>query len=338
MKILRTAILGCGGFANKHARNLSRLPEQFHLVAFCDAVAERAQTYAHTYTDGKAAIYTDHHLLFDEMGLDLVVICLPPFAHSDEVHCAAAQGIHFHIEKPIALTSAHAWSMVTAAETAGVKSQVGFMFRFGAAITKLRQMIETGEAGPVGLMSCRYFCNALHADWWRRRDMSGGQLVEQVIHMVDLMRFLMGDAATIYSLQRNLFHQHIEDYTVEDTSGTVIGFRNGGVGVIYASNGAIPGKWINDYHVVTQKVTAEFADANHARLTYTGGAELRTEVVESEQDMYLLEMLDLYDAIVHDRPTRTPIREGAHSLELALAATQSAQAGQVIALQVPLTV
>jgi predicted dehydrogenase len=338
MTILRTAILGCGGFAHKHARNLAHLPEQFHLVAFSDRNKDRAQTYADAYTEGKAAIYTDHRSLFHEMDLDLVIICLPPYGHTDEVHLAAAQGIHFHIEKPIALTAGHAWSMVAAAEAAGVKSQVGFMFRFGAGITKLRQLVETGEAGQVGLMSCRYFCNALHADWWRRRDRSGGQLVEQVIHMVDLMRFLMGDAATIYSLQRNIFHQHIEDYTVEDTSGTVIGFRNGGIGVIYASNGAIPGKWINDYHVVAQKVTAEFTDANHARLTYTAGPELRTEQVESDQDMYLLEILDLYNAIVYDRPTRIPIREGALSLELALAATQSAEAGQVISLQTPLIV
>ena len=133
-----------------------------------------------------------------------------------------------------------------ALEAAGIVTQVGFMYRFGAAIQYLRRLIASGEAGPVGLMTARYFCNSLHADWWRQRDKSGGQLVEQVIHMVDLMRYLLGDAATVYSLQQNVFHTEVPDYTVEDVSGTVFGFANGGIGVLYATNGAIPGKWINE--------------------------------------------------------------------------------------------
>ena len=162
--------------------------------------------------------------------------------------------------------------MVEAAEQAGIVTQVGFMFRFGAAVARLKQLIDSGEAGPVGLMTARYFCNSLHADWWRERDKSGGQLVEQVIHMVDLMRYLMGDASTVYSLQQNLFHQETPNYTVEDISGTVFGFRNGGIGTISATNGAIPGLWTNDYRVVTQNVTAEFDDANHATLVFRPAA------------------------------------------------------------------
>ena len=160
-------------------------------------------------------------------------------------------GVHVLIEKPIALSAEHAWRMVAAAERAGIVTQVGFMYRFGAAISRLKQMIASGEAGQAGLMSARYFCNHLHAEWWRERDKSGGQLVEQVIHMVDLMRYLMGEADTVYSVQRNLYHGQVPGYSVEDVSGTVFSFRSGGIGVIYASNNAIPGKWINDYKVVT---------------------------------------------------------------------------------------
>jgi predicted dehydrogenase len=207
------------------------------------------------------------------------------------------------------------------------------MNRFGGAVERLRAMIDSGETGPVGMMSARYFCNALHADWWRRRDKSGGQLVEQVIHMVDLMRYLMGDAMSVYSLQRNLFHQHVPDYTIEDVSGTVVGFDGGGIGVIYASNGAIPNQWLSDYHIVAQNVTATFADCNHARFVFTADREnVRSEDFETDTDFYLQELLDLYQAIVDDGSTRTPIREGALSLDLALAATRSAESGAVITL------
>lgn len=329
---LKTAILGCGGFAHRHVTNLVGQADRFALVAFCDRHPARAQAFADRYTAGRAAIFTDHHDLFDRAELDLCVICLPPYGHSDEVELAAARGVHVLIEKPIALTAEHAWRMVEAAEAAGIKTQVGFMFRFGAAVERLKELIASGEVGPVGLMAARYFCNALHAPWWRDRSKSGGQLVEQVIHMLDLMRYVMGEPVSVYSLQSNVFHRHMPDYTVEDVSGTVIGFAGGGVGVVYATNGALPGKWINDYRTVAQKATVDFSDANHASFTYTAGPELRTETVASDESCHLRELLDLYAAIVEDRAPRTPIREGALSLELALAARQSAEQGAVVTL------
>ena len=333
MTTLKTGLIGCGNFANKHLANLVSMPEKFEISAFCDIVIENAEQYAQKYSGGKAGVYSDYHQMFDQTPLDLVLICLPPFGHSDEVDAAAEHGVNILIEKPIALTSEHAWKMVKAVEKAGIKSQVGFMFRFGAAIEKLKSMILDGSAGPVGLMSARYFCNALHAPWWRMREKSGGQITEQVIHMVDLMRYLMGDPLTVFSIQNNLFHKSVENYTIEDTSGTVMEFKDGGVGVIFASNNAIPRKWINDYHIVTQKLTAEFVDANNATFTHTTGQEVRTEIISSNENYYLREVLDLYHAITQNTTTRTPIVEGALSLDLALAITQSAMTKKPVHLE-----
>jgi predicted dehydrogenase len=220
--------------------------------------------------------------------------------------------------------------MVGAVQKAGVKSQVGFMYRFGYAIEKLKGLITDGTAGSVGLMSARYFCNSLHAPWWRMRDKSGGQITEQVIHMIDLMRYLMGDPETVFSLQNNLFHKNVENYTIEDTSGTVMQFSNGGIGVIFASNNAIPGKWINDYHIVANKLVAEFKDANNATFTYTGEVPPRQEIVASTDNFFVRELLDLYQAITENGQTRTPMEEGARSLDLALAITQSTMTKQPV--------
>lgn len=335
MKPLRAAILGCGSFAHKHASVLKSLPEQYELVAFCDRHPERVGAYAKRYGHASTGVFTDHNQLLAQAGLDVLVITLPPYGHTDEVEQAARRGIHIFIEKPIALTSETAWDMVRAVESAGVQSQVGLMLRFGAAVDALKRKIASGEAGPVGLMSARYFCNSLHSPWWRIRAKSGGQLVEQVIHMIDLMRYLMGDAELVFSLQDNVFHQDVADYTVEDVSGTVMKFPGGGIGVIYATNGAIPGKWINDYRVVARNLTAEFQDANQATFTYTQGGEPRSETVSSEQDMYRLQMIDLHEAIRTGGQTRTPMREGALTLDLALAATESAQSGSVVQLARP---
>jgi predicted dehydrogenase len=332
MKPLRTAILGCGGFANRHANNLIALPEEIELTAFCDIHEGNAREFSEKYSQGRGAIFTDHRKMFEKANLDLVVICLPPFGHTDEVELAAQHGIHMLIEKPIALSSEHAWRMVEVAEKAGIKTQVGFMFRFGAAIEHLKQLISSGEIGPVGLMSARYFCNSLHASWWRDRSKSGGQLVEQIIHMVDLMRYLMGDAVSVYSRQENLFHNDIEDYTVEDVSATVYGFQSRAVGVIYATNGAIPGKWINDYRLVSQKLTAEFTNANNALFHFTAETPVRTETISCDKNVHLAELQDLLTAIHSDGQTRTPMREGAKSLDMALAATRSAETHQEVSL------
>jgi predicted dehydrogenase len=335
MKPLRTAILGCGSFAHRHAQNLVTLPEEIELAAFCDHHERNAREFSKTYTEGRGSSFTEPRRMFEKASLDLLVICLPPFAHFDEVELAAQYGVHIFIEKPIALSSELAWKMVDAAEQAGIKTQVGFMFRFGAAIEWLKELIISGEIGRTGLMSARYFCNSLHADWWRDRSKSGGQLVEQVIHMVDLMRYLMGDPVSVYSRQENVFHRDVADYTVEDVSATVFGFQGGAMGVIYATNGAIPGKWINDYRLVSRKLTAEFTNANHAVFNFTAETPVRTETINSEKNIHLAEMKDLLTAIRTDGQTRTPLREGAKSLEMALAATQSAATHREISLVEP---
>lgn len=328
---LRIGFLGCGNFAQRHAQNLQKLADEVVMAAFCDRNIEKAAAFAQRFGNGETAVFTDHREMYAQGSIDAVVIVLPPFAHSDEVQGAAGRGIHVFIEKPIALRSEDAWRMVEAAERAAITTQVGFMFRFGEAVEKMKSLIDAGTTGPVGLMSARYFCNSLHAPWWRDRMKSGGQLVEQVIHMVDLMRYLMGDPVSVYSRQENMFHRDLPDYTVEDVSATVYGFQSGGIGVIYATNGAIPNRWLNDYRVVSQHITADFSNANNANLTFTAEPDRLPLIIASDRDVYLAEMQDFLQAIRQGGQTRTPIREGAKSLDMALAAAKSARdRGEVV--------
>ncbi|MDT8305182.1 MAG: Gfo/Idh/MocA family oxidoreductase, partial [Anaerolineae bacterium] len=292
MKKLRAAILGCGDFAHRHAEIISRFPDEIEVVAFADRNLYKAQAFAARYGAGARA-FSSHNDLLDAVDLDLLVVVLPPYGHSDEVALAAERGIHLLVEKPIALTSAAAWEMVAAAEAAGVKTQVGFMYRFGAAVEALRARLDDGSAGPVGLISARYFCNSLHAGWWRDRSKSGGQLVEQVIHLFDLLRYLGGDVESVFSRQENLFHRDVPGYTVEDVSATVVSFASGALGVVYATNNAIPGKWINDYRLVAQNLTADFADANHATFALTAGEAVEMVTVASERDFRQRQLEDL---------------------------------------------
>jgi predicted dehydrogenase len=331
MRHFRAGLIGCGGIANHHARILAGL-ENVELVAFCDIEAERARQFAEKYSEGSAATFTAYAEMFDRSPMDVVFICLPPFAHRDEVEQAAARGIHILIEKPIALDLATADRMVAATNSAGVKTQVGFMSRFGAAVERVKGMLESGTAGPPGLLVGKYYCNSLHAPWWREKEKSGGQIVEQIIHTYDVARYLLGEPVSVFAQTANRFHQDVPDYTSEDVSATVIRFASGAVATVAGTNGAIPGRWQSSYELVTGNLTVTFADPNHATLVRTDVTPLKEETIESSRNMSLEQTRDLLDAIEQDRPTRTPMIEGRNTLALVLAATRSGETGEIVKL------
>ena len=324
MMPLRVGLIGCGSMNSVHARTLAGMPEKARLVGFFDRHADRAAQLAAKYGGKDAAIETDHHALFAKAHLDAVVISLPPSAHTDEVDIAAGLGAHIFIEKPIAISREKAWHMTEACERAGIVTQVGFQLRFSPVVERLKALIDSGEAGPAGLITARYFCNSLHAHWWRVKDQSGGQVYEQATHLLDLMRHFAGEAESIFSIQRNLFHQEVPDYTVEDVSGTLLNFRSGAIGVLAASNNAIPGKWEWDLRLVTRNLTAYLPDPNHAEIVFTTGAEPRREEIASDRNLYAAEMDDFLTAVANHTQARIPMREGALTLELGAAAARSA--------------
>jgi predicted dehydrogenase len=326
----RIGFIGCGGIANAHARALASLKGRVEMIAFCDIDEERARWFSQTYAEGKAKVFTDYRKMYEEVKLDIVYICLPPFAHKDEVDIAAEKGIHIFIEKPIALDMETANRMVKAVEKGKVKSQVGFMFRFGDAVEEVKEMLKS--YGPVGLMMGRYMCNSLHSPWWRDKTKSGGQIVEQIIHIFDLIRYFMGEPETVFARWNNIFHKDVPDYTVEDVSGTVITFKDGGIATVSATNGAIPGKWIAQLDLIAKGITANFIDANHAIIYQTLKPWEKKVEVASSKDVYLAETLDLLDAIENDRETRVPMIEGAKSLQLVLSAAASAEKGEIVKL------
>jgi predicted dehydrogenase len=326
-ELFRVGIIGCGSFARKsHAQCLASL-DSVQLVGFCDSQIENAVSFSEQFTAGVAPVYASAEEMFAELDLDVVYICMPPFAHSNEVELACRNGVHFLIEKPIALNLELARAMVEQVQQSGVKSQVGFMWRHGDAVRQVRE-----QAADRGFLSAQYYCNSLHRWWWRDRAKSGGQLVEQVIHVLDLARFLLGEPVSVYSAQNNLFHRDIEDYTVEDASATVIRFDSGSLAVVAASNGAIANRWDCAVRVCLPGLTADLTDANNGVLHHTAAAWPATTTIASQKDLYLAETLDLLSAIRENRNTAVPIEEGYQSLRLALAATLAAETGMPVDL------
>lgn len=324
MSRLRVGLLGCGGIAARHAGAMAALGAELELVACCGRDESRTQAFAAEH-GGQAFVDVDR--MIGEAGLDLLVATLPPYAHSGEIERAAAAGLHLLVEKPIALDLETAGSVVDAAERAGVVAANGFMYRFGDAIARWQQ----SDAGSVGLFAGSYHCNALHAPWWREAAKSGGQMLEQVIHLIDLVRLFMGEPDTVYARRANLFHRATPGYDIEDVSAIIFGWNDGRIATLNASNIAVPGRWLKDWSAFAERMTGRFTGWNDAVLTRTGDG-IEEEVIAGTTDPFVAQLADVAAAIRDGRPPRVPLREGAATLRLALAARRSAELGRELNL------
>jgi predicted dehydrogenase len=313
---LRVALLGCGGIAARHAGAVTALGETMELVGGCGR--DQARTDAFVAQHGGAA-FVDLDAMIDAVAPDLLIATLPPYVRGGEIEHAAARGVHLLVEKPIALDMPAAERMVAAVEASGVVGAIGFMYRFGDAVRRWR----ASDTGSVGLYAGAYHCNALHAPWWRELAKSGGQIIEQGIHQIDLIRHLMGEPDTVYARRANLFHHKVPGYDVEDVSAIMFGWRDGRVATLNASNIATPGLWHKEWAVYAAHMTGRFTGWNDAVLTPTT-AGVAPVTVAGVTDPFVAQLADVATAIRDRRAPSITLRDGAASLRLALAARQSA--------------
>jgi predicted dehydrogenase len=323
---LRVGLLGCGGIGARHAAAVKALAPRMTLVACCGREAGKTEAFAAPLG---AVPYTDVARMLGEERLDVLIVALPPHAHAGQVEAAAAAGVNLLVEKPIALDLGRAEAMVEACR--GVVAACGFMYRHGGAVRRWDGLAAAGETGTMAHFSGSFHCNALHAPWWRSRDKAGGQMVEQLIHIADLARHTLGQPETIYARAANLFHREVPGYDGEDVSAMLLGYADGRIGVLHASNAAVPGRWMKQWQVVAERMTGLFADFNTAELVHTAG-EVRFEQVRTDVDPFVAQLADLADAIGAGRAPLVPLADGAASLRLVLAARRSADEGREVAV------
>jgi predicted dehydrogenase len=328
MDRLRVGLLGAGGIGGRHATAAAQLQEEMEFVACCGREEGKTEEFAARFN---AAPFTDFERMLGEAKLDLLIVALPPFAHAGQVERAVRAGVHLLVEKPIALDMERANGMVAAADAAGVVAACGFMYRFGAATMRWDELAAGGETGLAGHFSGQFHSNSLHSPWWRERAKAGGQVVEQLIHIVDLARHTLGMPQTVYARAANLFHRDVPRYDTEDVSAIILGYDDGRIGVLHASNAAVPGRWFKQWQIVAGKMTGLFADFNAAELVRTS-SEVSSEHIKSGKDVFVAQLEDVAAAIRQRRPPMVPLSDGAASLRVVLAARQSADERREVGL------
>ena len=318
---VKIGFVGTGGIANHHMRTLSEIPTAA-MVAFCDVVEEKAATAATTY-GGKA--YTCYEEMYDSEALDAVYICLPPFAHDRQELAAIERDLPIFVEKPVATTMAKAREIESALAAKNLISGVGYHWRYMDTTEKAIALI--GDQ-PVGFALGAWMGGMPGVSWWRVMAESGGQMVEQTTHIFDLARYLLGDVAEVHAMGRTGLMEDVENYDVHDASVTNLRFKSGAVASITSACMLSAG-----HHVGLELFLKDQAlriVGQHLTIATPDG----TEVVElgnnptRAEDQTFLQAVQSGDASA----IRCDYAEAVKSLELTIAATQSAQEGRLIAL------
>ncbi|MFN4033832.1 MAG: Gfo/Idh/MocA family protein [Fimbriimonadales bacterium] len=319
---IRIGFVGTGGIAQAHFDALSQL-EEAQPIAFCDIDAERAQRAAQRF-GGRA--YTDWRTMLDEEQLDALYICVPPYAHEGAEEAAAERGIHLFIEKPVARTLEQAKRIEAAIQKAGILSMVGYHFRYYGATERAKERLQ---GLPVLMVKGTWEGGMPGVPWWRKHELSGGQLVEQTTHIFDLARYLVGEIVEVFAYSvnnRELLHYPDGDVHVSDV--VCLQFANGAVGVITDTNGLhVPGE-------VGLKVYTphRVIEVSWGRMVESEAN--RKEEYHSRDNPYLRESQAFLEAIrTGDRSLiRADYHEGVRTLAATLAADESSRLGRVVAL------
>lgn len=321
MKTMQVGILGTGGMGKTHVNSLKQI-DGVEVSTVCDLNREIAENFCEELELAECAVYSDFDEMLEKETLDALYVCIPPFAHEGQVIKAAKKGIHLFLEKPIALDSVVAESMVEAIEKAGVVSQVGYQMRFRQSVQKLAAMISDGSAGRPTLFQGRFWCrmDGIGPAWWSNKEKSGGQILEQIVHIYDLALYLFGEPESATGLLKNIIHDNDPAYTIEDTSVGMISFKNGACASITGSNCTMPVHFIGDYQIVFENVTLEYKSTgqnwitpDQATLLHVNG---ESETFVEDANVYVLEDADFIQAIREKRVALAPAREGLNDIRV----------------------
>ncbi len=181
----RIGFVGAGGVASRHAQTITQFP-QARLVAVTDVDLARSRRFADEY--GGCAVPSLADLL--DVGLDAGYVCVPPFAHSAVEETVVSAGVALFVEKPLGVDCAVAERVARAVAAAGVVTATGHHWRYSAAVQEARQLLA---GRPRRLAVGSWLDRVPPVQWWSQRARSGGQILEQAVHVLDLARLLVGE-------------------------------------------------------------------------------------------------------------------------------------------------
>ncbi len=339
---IRFGIVGCGHASRNHARALLKLSGA-ELAAACDTDSGALENFTRLY--GIRGYLHYEEMLEKEKNLDVVIICTPSEMHPAMGIMAAGRGKHVLMEKPMALSLESADRLINACEKEGVYLSVVLQNRFKPAMQILKLAIGGGKFGQLshGVATVRWNRNDDYYSrrpWRRSKDKGGGVLMNQAIHSVDALQWIMGEVDNVVALTTTRYRS----IDAEDVGLAMLRFKSGALGLIEAASTVYPRNLEETIAVFGERGTVVISDEKGSKIKAWDFCDF----IDKDQAMYICAGTDEHNdaghlAVLQDminamqKGSRPAVdgHEGRKSLELVLGIYQSSETGQPIPMPLP---
>jgi len=340
------ALIGCGRIATNHIK--AAVNNQLNICAVCDVKPEAMEALLAKHGlehDTSIKRYTDYQRMLVENDFQLIAIATESGLHAQIALDCIEAGVNVIIEKPMAMSMADAEEIIRRSEERNVKVCACHQNRFNTAVQETRKALEQGRFGKLSHGS-------IHVCWNRNRDyytqapwrgtwaQDGGCLMNQCIHGIDLLRWMMGDEVEeVYGVARQRFHGYLE---CEDVGMAVVKFNNGAIGTIEGTTNVYPKNLEETLYLFGQTGTVklggtstnhidvwDFADERVVDAKNKGLQEVTSNVYGNGHTALYADMIN---AVQHDHRPYVDAVAGRNALEMVLAVYQSAFIGKPVKL------
>lgn len=345
---MKYALIGCGRISNNHV--VSAINNGLEIVAFCDIVKENAEDkiIKHDLREQNIRIYENYKEMLEKEKPELVAIATESGKHAQIALDCIDAGCNLIIEKPIALSIADAEAIIKKGKEKGVKVCACHQNRFNKSIVEIRKALERNRFGKLlyGTAHIRWARDHEYYDrasWRGTWEQDGGALMNQCIHDIDLLRWMMGDEVdTVFGMTDRLIHPYIE---AEDLGIAVVKFKNGAYGIVEGTTDIYPKNLEETLYIFGEKGTVkaggesvniieEWKFSDH----FGDEEQVKRECAENPPNVYGFGHSKLYRnviaAIEGTEELVVDAEAGKRALELVLAIYKSAAEG--IPVKLPL--
>ena len=342
---MKYAIIGCGRIAKNHIK--AALDNNLNIVAVCDVLEDNIDDIIEKNQIENTKKYFDYKQMILENEIDLISIATESGLHAEIALYCIENNINVIIEKPMAMSLEDADKIIALAEQKKVKVSACHQNRFNVAVQQLREAVERNRFGKISHGS-------IHVRWNRNKDyytqapwrgtwaQDGGALMNQCIHGIDLLRWMMNDEIIeVYGKTQQQFHNYLE---TEDIGMAVVTFKNGAIATIEGTTNVYPKNLEETLYIFGEKGTAKLGGKSVNTIDVWDFADITEEdqknkgFEEQTQNVYgnghTSLFADMIDAIKNDRDPYVDGKAGREALELVLAIYKSAAEGRPVKLPI----
>ena len=252
--MIKAAFIGAGNRSVSHMAALTHLPD-VQTVAIAELDESRALSSQAKANERRAdgsdpidvQVFKDYRDMVDAVDPDCIYLCLPPFVHGQLDHDVIDYGLPVLFEKPVAVEMSVANEIAAHVAESGIINAAGYQKRYSSAVTEAKALL----AQQTIAMAISIRLSGLPGQpWWRVQEQSGGMLVEQHTHAVDLMRFVCGEIENVYAVGSTQLLNDTPNLSIFDVNACTVRFANGAPGIIGNSCAAPAGAPIFPPHLV----------------------------------------------------------------------------------------